>query len=649
MKKRLIAIMLCVSCIPLIIATAIYYHIFELKLSNDYHEASLQNAEMIQKDVRYFINRNMDALRLLAKNQTIISMDRLAMKSILVSVGKDYPDMLFGVIDMHGQQISRSDNLALTDVADRPFFKKAASGQENISEVLIGRATNQPIIAPAVPIKDESGNVHGVIQGALALNILNDFVKQRSINGSTVFIVDQSGRIIAHPDTNLTPEEKDLSKLEYIQNGLRGQNGTIKTNNREGENVVIYYVFDKERQWLTCIETPNDILVAQSRKIMPQMLLLLVVTILLVGTVGWFIAGKIINPLSILVIKFKEIAGGNLAVKEIEVNSRDEIGELSAAFNTMLDYLRKIVLQVDSAAAQVASSSQQLTASTQESALVTERVVDIISDLARGLDSQISSINDASKVVNRISSAIQQVATNTDIVATSSNKTGNAAAIGEKAISAAINQMTNIEKVVTNSAATVGKLGESSKEIGQIIDAISNIAGQTNLLALNAAIEAARAGEQGRGFAVVAEEVRKLAEQSQDAAKKIEMLVGEIQGETAKAVTAMADGVQAVNVGTEVVSKAGSAFNEISVLIQEVSQHVSDTSAVVNQTSKYSQQIVGSIKKIEEVCLEIAEQSKMVSTSTEEESASMQEIAASSQALAEMSMHLTQVISVFKF
>jgi len=115
---------------------------------------------------------------------------------------------------------------------------------------------------------------------------------------------------------------------------------------------------------------------------------------------------------------------------------------------------------------------------------------------------------------------------------------------GGQTIELAIAQMGKIETTVNSSAQVVSKLGERSKEIGQIVATISGIAGQTNLLALNAAIEAARAGEQARGFTVVAEEVRKLAEQSQEATKKIAVLIGEIQGDTDNAVVAMNNGTR---------------------------------------------------------------------------------------------------------
>ncbi|EGO63358.1 methyl-accepting chemotaxis protein [Acetonema longum] len=648
MKKRLITVLLLVSSIPLLIASVLSYFMFESKVIDDYNKASLEKAASIQNDVHYFINRNMDALRILSKHRTVIGMDPAAIRPVLVQVAQDYTDMIFLVDNLGGQQIARSDDLKFANVADRAFFKKAVSGQEAISEIVISRTTKLPTIAPAVPIKNDAGTVVGVIQGSLGLHKIDAFVKERSVNGSVVFIVAQDGRILAHPDSNLKPEEKDLSSIDYIRQGLAGQSGTVETENRNGQKVLVHYVFDRDNGWLICIETPYEVLLAQTRGILYNMLLLLAVTMLLAAIAGYCIAGRIVNPVTALVSRFKEVAGGNLTVDEVRVNSQDEIGQLGAAFNAMLVNLRNIVRQVARSAEQVAASSQQLTASANESAQATNQVAGIVTDLAQRLDAQIDSVRNTSHVADAIGSEVRQVARDTASVADSSDKTAKASIDGETAVDAAISQMDNIKTVVTDSARAVGKLGERSKEIGQIIDTISNIAGQTNLLALNAAIEAARAGEQGKGFAVVAEEVRKLAEQSQEAAKKIGSLVGEIQSETDAAVDVMTAGVQAVQVGTEVVSRAGSAFSEISGLIQEVSRQVTATTGVVQQTAQGSEKIVASVQNIEEICRAIHDQSQMVSATTEEQSAAAEEIAASSQSLAKLAEELRQAVGKFR-
>ena len=648
MKRKLIIILLCVSCIPLFISSAISYSIFETKVVADYNEASLGKAEAIQNDIHYFINRNMDALRILSSNQTIISMDPVASKPILVKVAKNYSEMIFIVEDKSGQQTSRSDNLNLASVADRPFFKKAISGQENISEVLISRTTNLPTIAPVVPIKDDAGTILGAIQGSLALNKLDDFVKQRSANGTIVFIVAKDGKIIAYPDNNIKPEDKDLSKLEYVQKGLSGQNGSIETMNRIGEKVLIYYVFDKESGWLTCIETPYNILIGQTRVIMYKMLLLLVVTMLLVGIVGYFIAGKIVNPLTALVSKFNEIARGNLAVKEITVNSRDEIGQLGVAFNAMLSNLRNIIGQVANSSQQVAASSEELTASAEQSAQAANQVAQVITQVASGAANQLKAVDDTAAVVGQMSAGVQQIAANTNTVAETAAKSADAAQQGSNAVEKAMNQMGQIEETIARSAQVVIKLGERSKQIGQIVDTISGIAAQTNLLALNAAIEAARAGEQGRGFAVVAEEVRKLAEQSQAAAKQITSLIGEIKSDTDNAVVAMNEGTKEVGIGTKVVNDAGNVFKVIYQSISEVSTQMREISAAIQQMASGSQQIVASVREIDAISKDTAAQAQTVSAATEEQSATMEEIASSSHALANMAAKLTQVVSKFK-
>ncbi|MGL6015071.1 MAG: methyl-accepting chemotaxis protein, partial [Selenomonadaceae bacterium] len=204
-----------------------------------------------------------------------------------------------------------------------------------------------------------------------------------------------------------------------------------------------------------------------------------------------------------------------------------------------------------------------------------------------------------------------------------------------------------IENTVNESAGVVAKLGDRSKEIGQIVEAISGIAGQTNLLALNAAIEAARAGEQGRGFAVVAEEVRKLAEQSQGAAKQITGLIQEIQSDTERAVAAMNNGTREVKLGTQVVDTAGAAFAQIVGLITSVADEINAITETMKQMETGSRRIVASVKSIDEQSCETASEAETVSAATQEQSASMEEIASASQTLSQMAMELQNVIGKF--
>ncbi|MDR3590740.1 MAG: methyl-accepting chemotaxis protein, partial [Negativicutes bacterium] len=212
----------------------------------------------------------------------------------------------------------------------------------------------------------------------------------------------------------------------------------------------------------------------------------------------------------------------------------------------------------------------------------------------------------------------------------------------------AITQMSQNEDTVTSSDPVVSKLGERSIVFCRIEDSIAGIAGQTNLLALNAAIEAARAGEQGRGFAVVAEEVRKLAEQSQDAAKQIASLIGEIQKDTDSAVVAMTEGTKEVRVGSEVVQDAGKTFQDIFAAFNQVTGQIREISGSIEELAGGSQQIVSSVREIDSISKEAASQAQTVSAATEEQSATMEEIAASSQSLARMAEELTQAVSRFK-
>ncbi|SMD16257.1 methyl-accepting chemotaxis protein [Sporomusa malonica] len=374
----------------------------------------------------------------------------------------------------------------------------------------------------------------------------------------------------------------------------------------------------------------------------------LLLAFLVLGLSGWYITRIITQPLNELILVCDELASGDFRDKPCRVIRTDEIGKVADSLVAMRSNVRTLMKKIDVSVEQVAAASEELTASADQSAQAATQVAGSIVDVAQGMGEQLSITGDASAVIRQMSAGIQQIATNASDVSGQSALAAKKANEGNIAADKAVQQMAHIEQTVASSAGIVAKLGERSKEIGQIVDTIAGIAGQTNLLALNAAIEAARAGEQGRGFAVVAEEVRKLAEQSQEAAKQIATLIGEIQGDTDKAVVAMGEGSQEVKMGAEIVNASGLAFHEITKLVTQVSDQVKDMSMAVDKMATGSQQIVSSVQQIDELSKKASSEAQSVSAATEEQSASMEEIAASSQALAHLAMDLRDAVNKFQ-
>lgn len=364
--------------------------------------------------------------------------------------------------------------------------------------------------------------------------------------------------------------------------------------------------------------------------------------------IGFYAARIVVGPLRKVIDFVAEVAEGDLREHKQTIRSQDELGELATAVVTMRGHLRELVQHLEGTTDQVTATAQQMSASAEVSAGAAEQIASTMQQVAHGAERQLEAVEGTSAVVEQMSAGVQQIAVSAEKMAGTAEKTAESATEGSRAIESAMTQMESIERTVTESAQVVLKLGERSKEIGQIVDAISSIAGQTNLLALNAAIEAARAGEQGRGFAVVAEEVRKLAEQSQGASQQIAELIQAIQQDTDRAVVAMSAGTSEVSKGSMVVGEAGESFQKIFSLVRQVTEEVHEISAAMQQMNSGSQEIVSAVRAIDDVCKEAVGRAQTVSAATEEQTATVQEIAASSASLSNMAEEMGRAVHKFR-
>ena len=373
-----------------------------------------------------------------------------------------------------------------------------------------------------------------------------------------------------------------------------------------------------------------------------------VFAILISLVLGQSISNSVSRPLAKIVGESEAIAGGNLTTQDLILNRKDEIGKLTLEFNRMKDSLRQLIRDAVSVSEQVAASSEELTASAGQSAQASTNIATSIATVADGADRQVTAVNETSAVVQEISATMEELSATAAEMSTMSEQMAAAAIEGKTSIEQAVKQMGQVGVGAKQAQDAAEGLKASSAQIGEIVGLISTIAGQTNLLALNAAIEAARAGEQGRGFAVVAEEVRKLAEQSEAAARQIKTLVGANHESIGKVVGAIDFAIRDITAGVELVNVAGDNFGAINGQVRQVTDQVVLIAKAVNEAAEGTQRIVGSIREVESISRDSAAESQTVSAATEEQTASMEEIASSSQVLAQLATNLQSSLMKFQ-
>lgn len=277
----------------------------------------------------------------------------------------------------------------------------------------------------------------------------------------------------------------------------------------------------------------------------------------------------------------------------------------------------------------LANSVTQLSATMEQTVKENEEVSHKAGKAAHGCEENLKYIESASASVEGISDLLRNISVRTAAMSQVSSETYKSAEESEKTLTEVIGQMEEIENAATHSMKIITQLGERSRQVGKIIEIITAITSQTNMLALNAAIESARAGEQGKGFAVVANEIKKLADESANAAKEIAVLVKHIQDDTLEAVQTMDQSAQMIQSGMDKVRVSGKTFRSLKQLQEQSNSMIQEIASSSSETSHMGQNIMKMVTDIKAMTTQSLSEVDSIASYTQHQSAAMEEIAAS--------------------
>ena len=534
------------------------------------------------------------------------------------------------------------------------WYKLAVHSNQPVvwSDPFYDELTKITMVTASAPFYGENKKFMGMATADLDLSELQNAVAQTKVGeNGWAFLLDKNGTYMSTHDTEKNmktkiTEDSNASLAEVGKEILKNRQGrTLFTNGNE--QYLLYYAQLPETGWILALAMPTEELYTPLKNLLVRQIIVALFAIVLVSVGIMFYTRFITQNINEVKRISALMAEGNLR-HEMIVSSRDEFGQMGQNFNSMTVNLRKLLHKIINNSQHVASSSEQLTASAQQTAKATEHIAITVQDIASAMETQTGYAGQTTASVNEISTRIFNVNSDVQIVTNMTLETAQKAVDGHKVINKALNHMDMISEKVSTATDVVNVLGDKSREIDKISSLITNIAGQTNLLALNAAIEAARAGEQGRGFAVVADEVRKLAEQSEIAAKQISIIISEIQKETGKAVQIMSESTDSVQNGISLFTQTKSTFEEIQEAIEKVSNRSTGIAQVIDGISLGTKQIVDSVSGIAKSTNETSASVQNVAASTEEQTASMEEIQAAAAMLATLANELDEAINHFQ-
>ena len=547
-----------------------------------------------------------------------------------------YLSSLF-IVDLNGQ-MSTTYTEDEVDISETEVFQRALESKEIFLSDPVktpGGEEDSVLIMEPYYVGDQLAMIFG---GSIPLAVFNQLSTSMDINGEgSGFIINENNYVIAHENPEYQGNQSLLAaggaEMEALFEKMHSDVSEIEFYDLLGAERGVAFAPLESVDWQLAIQANNANVMAPITTMRYMSILIGIIAVIIGMVVAYYIAGYISKPILKLRDSANVIAGGDLTEK-VEIENKDEIGELADAFNQMVDNIKKLVVNINDSALRTDKTGEEL----KDTAAQTSRSID---NVAASVEEFSASIEEVAASAEEFASSSTEINENVQGITNYTDQVNELAVSGLEEMQKTENEMEEVMDVSAESIDKINNLNESAGKINGIVNMISAIAEQTNLLALNAAIEAARAGDAGRGFAVVADEIRELAEETKGSTDEIRSLVDNLQDEIKDTVGVINNTNEQIKTGAASVSETGKTFNNITDKIKDVVAQVRETAASVNELSKGSQDI----SKVTE---EQAVNSDQISESVQKQSESMENLNEAVDSLTEMTVELKELVGEFK-
>ncbi|UYP01378.1 methyl-accepting chemotaxis protein [Oceanotoga sp. DSM 15011] len=493
--------------------------------------------------------------------------ERIWMYKTFDNVLKTYPQVISIYLGLSDGEILIKPDAELPegfDVTTRDWYKKALEDNKNIiyTPPYIDAVTNDLIISMSKSIQNEE--TVGILGIDFSLKSLTEDLKKSDFETSYSFILDKDGNAVLHPETeNIGINMANLAKSDPIE----GDSGYIEYEFEKTKKVAFYSKIYGTDWFVFTTVNKSEIYEKDRAKFITMFIIGIGFTIFGAIIGYFFIKNKITNPLDKVLDGIEKLGKGILKNEEIDINSKNEIGKLAKAINKTTDSLRHLIKNIDSAGKELSDIINSVDISIQKNTEESKSVFDKINEINNNIQNSSASFEETSSGIQEITSAAKLVSNATLKLKTSSSQVSDESGIGSKNVKEIKQNIINVDELAKRNSENVKQLSNKTSNIIEIVDKIDQITEQTNLLALNAAIEAARAGEAGKGFSVVADEIRKLAEDSQNATEEIAKILNEIKNDAKLVDTETFEVVNSIN-------SVNKGIFEISKQFENITNHI---------------------------------------------------------------------------